>query len=141
MISHARIETFSSNGYDTLKRRRGERVKVHYARMDGLKFSKSGVIVSIDMRNISLEVESGNIFQIPLSALTKVVFIGSTITMGPAVATKTDSLSLCLACRSCYLSEGMVFCTANLDMESSVTDSTICGGFENGRDMPQMSGR
>jgi len=71
MITQTRPET-SSYAYAALRRFRGERAKVHAKRGGGSHVSRSGKIVSIGLRNVTVEVESGSKYRIPLSAITNV---------------------------------------------------------------------
>lgn len=41
-----------------------------------------------------------------------------------------ESLMLCLTCRSCSAGDDRLYCKSGKSMESSLTDSTVCGGYE-----------
>lgn len=74
MITQTHIESFSP--YDTLKRFRGERVLIHMIRKDGSHATWKGVVLSVGLRNVTIESErSGNVYRIPLTSITKVEVI------------------------------------------------------------------
>jgi len=115
----------------TLMRMRGRFATVRYATLSGMIYSRSGEIASVGLKNATVVVASGRIYKIPIAAILAVESPGAAV----VAETMSDSMRLCMSCACSYARSGRRFCSADMDMESSVTDSTICGGYEerNGR--------
>jgi len=114
-----------------LMRMRGRFATVRYATPGGIRITRSGEIAGTGLKNVTVVVASGRIYKIPIAAILAVESPGAAV----AVETMSDSMRLCMTCACSYARSGRRFCSADMDMKSSVTDSTICGGYEerNGR--------
>jgi DNA-binding LytR/AlgR family response regulator len=125
VIEQTCIESFAYS-HDTLRKLRGQLVRVRATRRDGSRVSREGIFLHIGLKNITVEVASGRTYRIPLTAILAVEAADTTVT----VESESDSLKLCMSCFSSYTRSGRWYCSAGLDVNSSMTDSTVCGGFE-----------
>jgi len=120
--------TSSSWGFsrESLKKLIGLRAIVWYIGESGRQFSRSGEIANVGLKNVTVSVASGRNYKISLATILAVKTSGVAVT----AETVPDSMRLCLSCACSYVRNGRWFCSADKDMKSSVTDSTICGDFD-----------